>query len=224
MQNHTLSIVVPCFNEEDSLPLFYREAQKAASELKTLLGYRTEYIFVDDGSSDSTLAILRELHETDNDVHYVSFSRNFGKESALYAGLKASHGEYIATLDADLQDPPSLLPQMVQFLEEHEDYDCVATRRETRRGEPPVRSFFARLFYRIINKLSKTEIVDGARDYRCMSRKFVDAVLSLKEVNRFSKGIFSWVGFKTHWISYENIERVAGKTKWNLFLPIPIFT
>lgn len=194
MQNHTLSIVVPCFNEEDSLPLFYREAQKAASELKTLLGYRTEYIFVDDGSSDSTLAILRELHETDNDVHYVSFSRNFGKESALYAGLKASHGEYIATLDADLQDPPSLLPQMVQFLEEHEDYDCVATRRETRRGEPPVRSFFARLFYRIINKLSKTEIVDGARDYRCMSRKFVDAVLSLKEVNRFSKGIFlGWV-------------------------------
>lgn len=217
VQNRTLSIVVPCFNEEDSLPLFYREAQKAASELKTLLGCRAEYIFVDDGSSDSTLAILREMHETDDNVHYVSFSRNFGKESALYAGLKASRGEYVATLDADLQDPPSLLPQMVQFLEEHEGYDCVATRRETRRGEPPVRSFFARLFYRIINKLSKTEIVDGARDYRCMSRKFVDAVLSLREVNRFSKGIFSWVGFRTHWISYENVERVAGKTKWNFF-------
>ena len=210
-----LSIVVPCYNEEESIPLFYRETRKAANELRQRLRVQVEYVFVDDGSTDSTLDILKKLRAQDKQVHYVSFSRNFGKESALYAGLRAANGDFVATLDADLQDPPSLLPQMIEFLDGHADYDCVATRRETRRGEPIVRSFFARMFYRIIHRISETEIVDGARDFRCMTRRFVDAVLSLKEVNRFSKGIFSWVGFKTHYISYENVERAAGKSKWN---------
>ncbi|WP_323804582.1 glycosyltransferase family 2 protein [Bifidobacterium pullorum] len=213
--NPLVSFVVPCFNEQESLPLFYEEATRVARTLLDRYGTRAEFVFVDDGSSDATLDELRRLHEQDPRVRYVSFSRNFGKESALYAGLRTARGDYVATLDADLQDPPSLLPQMLGFLAEHPDYDCVATRRETRAGEPPVRSFFSRLFYRIINRLSGTHIVDGARDFRLMTRTFVDAVLSMSEVNRFSKGLFSWVGFKTHWISYENVERVAGKTKWN---------
>lgn len=212
-----LSIVVPCYNEEESIPLFYQVANDVAAKLEKQFSLKTEFIFVNDGSKDKTLQTLRDLHESDNRVHYVSFSRNFGKESALYAGLQNAQGDYVATLDADLQDPPSLLPEMITFLQANPDYDCVATRRQTRAGEPPIRSFFARMFYRVINKISDTEIVDGARDYRLMSRKFVDAVLSLTEFNRFSKGIFSWVGFKTHWISYENIQRAAGKTKWNFW-------
>lgn len=217
IQTKLLSLVVPCFNEEDSLPFFYEETQKISRKLKEELDVDIEYIFIDDGSNDATLEVLRNLHHKNHNVHYISFSRNFGKEPALYAGLKASRGDYVATLDADLQDPPSLLPEMLSFLTDNAEYDCVATRRNTRKGEPLVRSFFARMFYRVINHVSDTEIIDGARDYRCMSRKFVDAILSLSEVNRFSKGIFSWVGFKTHWISYENVERVAGKTKWNFW-------
>ena len=212
-----VSFVVPCFNEEESLPLFYQEACKVAETLKQQFNADVEFVFVNDGSKDKTLEELRRLHRRDSRVRYVSFSRNFGKESALYAGLRTAKGNYVATLDADLQDPPSLMPEMMQFLHVHPDYDCVATRRATRKGEPPIRSFFARMFYRLINKMSDTEIVDGARDFRFMTRKFVDAVLSMSEYNRFSKGIFSWVGFKTHWISYENIERVAGKTKWNFW-------
>lgn len=212
-----LSLVVPCFNEQESLPLFYQESTKVADELKARFDLDVEFVFVNDGSKDKTLEELRKLRSRDARVRYVSFSRNFGKEAALYAGLKASKGDYVATLDADLQDPPSLMPEMMQFLSDHRDYDCIATRRATRKGEPLIRSFFARLFYRLINKMSDTEIVDGARDFRFMTRKFVDAVLSISEYNRFSKGIFSWVGFKTHWISYENIERVAGKTKWNFW-------
>lgn len=217
MQSPLLSLVVPCFNEEDALPLFYEEAEKVCGVLASEYGVEVEYVFVDDGSSDSTLSVLRNLAIEDPRVHYLSFSRNFGKEAGLYAGLKAARGDWVATLDADLQDPPSLLPEMVGFLQSHPDYDCVATRRATRAGEPPVRSFFARAFYRIINRMSDTEIVDGARDFRLMSRTFVDSVLALSEYNRFSKGIFSWVGFKTHWISYDNIERAAGSTKWSFF-------
>lgn len=215
--NMLLSIVVPCYNEEESIPLFYQVAGDVSAQLEREFAVETEFVFVNDGSKDNTLQAIRDLRASDERVHYVSFSRNFGKESALYAGLKAAHGDYVATLDADLQDPPSLLPGMMGFLLEHSDYDCVATRRTTRAGEPVIRSFFSRMFYRVINKISDTEIVDGARDYRLMSRKFVDAVLSLSEVNRFSKGIFSWVGFRTHWISYENIKRVTGKTKWNFW-------
>ena len=212
-----LSLVVPCYNEQESLPLFYQETIKIADKLKTQFNLDVEFVFVNDGSKDKTLEELRKLHSQDARVRYVSFSRNFGKESALYAGLGAARGEYVATLDADLQDPPSLIPEMVQFLHDHSDYDCVATRRSTRKGEPLIRSFFAQMFYRLINKMSDMEIVDGARDFRFMTRKFVDAVLAMGEYNRFSKGIFSWVGFKTHWISYENIERVAGKTKWSFW-------
>lgn len=218
MQKRQLvSIVVPCYNEQESLPHFYQEANHISDILKDSFNAKTEFIFIDDGSSDQTLQELRSLHNKDSRVRYVSFSRNFGKEAGLFAGLKSARGDFVATLDADLQDPPSLLPKMLQFLLDNHEYDCVATRRETRKGEPPIRSFFAKMFYRIINRLSGTEIVDGARDFRLMTRKFVDAVLSLCEYNRFSKGLFSWVGFKTHWISYKNIERVAGKTKWNFW-------
>ncbi|WP_317369062.1 glycosyltransferase family 2 protein [Bifidobacterium pullorum] len=217
MERFLLSLVVPCYNEQDSLPLFYAECQRVISCLQEEFPINVEYVFVNDGSSDGTLDELRRLNKLDSNVHYISFSRNFGKESGLYAGIRAAKGDYVATLDADLQDPPSLLPQMLTFLQKNTDYNCVATRRISRVGEPPVRSFFAKIFYKIINKISETEIVDGARDFRLMTRKFVDAVLSLSEVNRFSKGIFSWVGFKTYWISYDNIERVAGKTKWNFW-------
>ena len=211
-----ISLVVPCYNEEESLPIFYKEASKIAQQMGISHGADFEFIFVDDGSKDRTLQIARELHRKDARVRYISFSRNFGKEAGIYAGLKAAKGDYVATMDADLQDPPSLLPEMLELLLSGE-YDCAATRRTTREGEPPVRSWFAKKFYQIINKLSDTEIVDGARDFRLMSRKMTDAVLSMAEYNRFSKGIFSWVGFKTKWIDYKNVERVAGTTKWNFW-------
>ena len=214
-----ISLIVPCYNEEEAMPLFYQEAARVAAQMEKSHGAEFEIIFVDDGSKDGTLRVARELHDADPRVRYVSFSRNFGKEAGIYAGLKAAKGDYVATLDADLQDPPALLPDMLDALLTG-DYDCAATRRTTREGEPPVRSWFARMFYRIINKMSDTEIVDGARDFRLMSRRMVDAVLEMSEYNRFSKGIFSWVGFKTKWLSYENIERVAGSTKfsfWKLF-------
>ena len=211
-----ISLVVPCYNEEESLPLFYREVDRVAAEMKESHGADFEFIFVDDGSRDRTLEEARALHQRAARVRFVSFSRNFGKEAGIYAGLKAARGDYVAMLDADLQDPPGLLPRMLDELLSGE-YDCAATRRTTRQGEPPIRSFFARLFYKIINKMSDTEIVDGARDYRLMSRKMVDAVLALGEYNRFSKGIFSWVGFRTKWFEYVNVERVAGTTKWNFW-------
>ncbi len=210
--SESLSLVVPCFNEEDALPPFYAEAVRVLDTMDI----EAEFVFVDDGSKDKTLEILRSLASKDPRVHYVSFSRNFGKEAAMYAGLEHAKGNYVATLDADLQDPPSLLPEMLKSLKD-EGYDCAGTRRVTRKGEPPIRSFFARRFYSIMRKLSNIEVVDGARDYRLMTRQFVDAVLSLEEVNRFSKGIFPWVGFKTKWFEYENIERVAGETKWSFW-------
>ena len=207
-----LSVVVPCFNEEESIPLFYKELNKVISSMDI----DWEIIFVDDGSNDSTLEQIKKLRSEDKTVRYISFSRNFGKEAAMMAGLETSQGDYVTIMDADLQDPPKLLPKMYDYVK-NEDYDCVGTRRVTRKGEPRIRSFFARMFYRIINKLSKVEMVDGARDYRLMTRRMVDAIVSMKEYNRYSKGIFSFVGFKTKWLEYENIERVAGKTKWSFW-------
>lgn len=211
-----LSIVVPCYNEQEALPYFYKEICRVAEEMKSSHGADFEFIFVDDGSKDKTLSIARELHKKDPRVRYISFSRNFGKEAGILAGLKAAKGDYVAMMDADLQDPPALLPQMLDALLE-EDYDCAATRRTNRKGEPPIRSFFARMFYKIINRLSDADIVDGARDYRLMRRRMVDAILALPEYNRFSKGIFGWVGFKTKWLEYVNVERVAGETKWSFW-------
>ncbi len=211
-----LSIVVPCYNEQEALPLFYKEITRVAGEMQASHGADFEFIFVDDGSKDDTLSIARNLHKEDERVRYISFSRNFGKEAGILAGLRAAKGDYVALMDADLQDPPSLLPQMLDTLL-NEDYDCAATRRTTRKGEPPIRSFFARMFYRIINKISDADIVDGARDYRLMRRRMVDAILDMPEYNRFSKGIFGWVGFKTKWLEYVNVERVAGETKWNFW-------
>ena len=211
-----LSIVVPCYNEQEALPYFYEEICRVAGEMKASHGAEFEFIFVDDGSRDNTLAIARELHKKDPRVRYISFSRNFGKEAGILAGLEAAKGDYVAMMDADLQDPPALLPQMLDALLE-EDYDCAATRRTNRKGEPPIRSFFARMFYKIINRLSDADIVDGARDYRLMRRRMVDAILALPEYNRFSKGIFGWVGFKTKWLEYVNVERVAGETKWSFW-------
>lgn len=208
-----VTIIVPCYNEEESLPLFYEEITKVAKEMKQV---KFELLFINDGSKDKTLSILRKISESDNRVRYVSFSRNFGKEAAMYAGFEEANGDYVAVMDADLQDPPSLLPQMYQIIKD-EEYDCVATRRVTRAGEPPIRSFFARIFYKLINKISKTDIVDGARDYRLMTRQMVDSILSMKEYNRFSKGIFGWIGFNTKWLAYENIERIAGETKWSFW-------
>jgi glycosyltransferase involved in cell wall biosynthesis len=208
-----ISIVVPCYNEQEALPLFYDEINKITKEFKKVT---FEFLFINDGSKDNTLKIMRDLSKKDKRVKFISFSRNFGKEAAMYAGLENATGDYVAIMDADLQDPPSLLMEMYQYLIE-EDYDCVATRRVSRAGEPPIRSLFARMFYKLINKISKTEIVDGARDYRLMSRQMVDAVLSMNEYNRFSKGIFGWVGFKTKWLEFENIERVAGTTKWSFW-------
>ncbi len=208
-----LSIIVPCYNEEQALPFFYQEIDKVSKELKEL---NFELIFVNDGSKDKTLEVLKEYHQKDKRVKYLSFSRNFGKEAAMYAGLEHSKGDYVTIMDADLQDPPSLLKEMYQ-LTEKEGYDCVGTRRVTRKGEPPIRSFCARLFYKLINRLSKVEMVDGARDYRFMNRKMVNAILELKEYNRYSKGLFSFVGFKTKWLEYENINRVAGETKWSFW-------
>jgi len=211
--NPVISLVIPCFNEEDAIPIFYEEASKV---LDTMNIISSEFVFVDDGSSDKTLEVLHELSQQDRKVHFVSFSRNFGKEAALYAGLSKACGEYIAVMDVDLQDPPALLPQMLEAIQ-NEGFDCAATRRVTRKNEPPVRSFFARLFYKIMGKLSDVPVVDGARDFRLMTKKYKDAVLSLIERNRFTKGIFPWVGFKTKWFAYENIERVAGQTKWSFW-------
>lgn len=211
--NPIISIVVPCFNEEEAIPIFYNETLKVLSE-NSIKSF--EFVFVDDGSSDKTLDVLHELVEKDKNVHFVSFSRNFGKEAALYAGLSKASGEYISVMDVDLQDPPSLIPQMLDAIQK-EGYDCAATRRVTRKNEPPIRSFFARKFYKIMGKLSNVPVVDGARDFRVMTRQYKDAVLSLIERNRFTKGIFPWVGFKTKWFEYENIERVAGKTKWSFW-------
>mgnify|MGYP006326946575 CR=1 FL=1 len=206
-----LSIIVPCYCETDSLPVFWEEISKTIQEMENT---SFEFIFVDDGSTDSTLDFLRNLSKNDNRVRYISFSRNFGKEAAMYAGFKNAKGDYIAIMDADLQDPPYLLPQMLDILE-NDGFDCVATRRVTRKGEPPIRSFFARVFYKLINKISKADIVDGARDYRLMKRKMADAILQLEEYNRFSKGIFGWVGFKTKWLEFENQKRLKGETKWS---------
>ena len=207
-----ISLVVPCYNEEEVIKIFYNEIQKIKKDFDNVC---FEIIFVNDGSKDKTLELMRELSNND-DVRYVSFSRNFGKEAAMYAGLETSTGDYVAIMDADLQDPPALLKEMYEILESGE-YDSVATRRVTRKGEPVIRSFFARLYYKIINKISKTEIVDGARDFRLMTRQMVNAVLEVKEYNRFSKGIFSWVGFRTKWLEYENVERAAGETKWSFW-------
>lgn len=208
-----ISIVVPCYNEQDALQYFYDAVARLAQEMPTII---YEFIFVDDGSQDNTLQLIKELQRKDARVKYLSFSRNFGKESAIYAGLKNSTGDYVAIMDADLQDPPILIKDMYQIIID-EGYDCVATRRKTRQGEPPVRSFFAKQFYRIINRISNIELVDGARDFRLMTRQMVDSILQISEFNRFSKGIFAWVGFKTKWLEYDNIERVAGQTKWSFW-------
>lgn len=207
-----VSIIVPCYNEQDALPLFYRETTGVLQKMNC----DHELILVNDGSSDNTLSVMKELASKDSHVFYYSLSRNFGKESAMYAGLCNARGDYVAVMDADLQDPPSLLPEMVKLLESGE-YDSVATRRVDRTGEPPVRSWFAKRFYSLINRISDADIVDGARDFRLMTRNMKDAILSMGEYNRFSKGIFGWVGFKTCWLPYENVERVAGETKWNFW-------
>ena len=207
-----LSVIIPCYNEEEAVPLFYEAFLKETAGMPVTF----EFVFVVDGSRDGTVREFEKLHAKDDRVHHLSFSRNFGKESAMYAGLEAATGDYVAIMDVDLQDPPALLPEMLEAIET-EGYDCVASRRVTRKGEPPIRSFFARAFYKLINNISKTEIVDGARDFRLMTRQMVDALLELKEVGRFSKGLFSWVGFRTKWLEYENIERVAGETKWSFW-------
>lgn len=214
----TISIVVPCYNEAEALPLFYQEVLKV---IETLPSYQFEFIFVDDGSSDNTLEVMKSLAEHDPRVFYVSFSRNFGKEAALLAGLEAASGDFIATMDADCQDPPSLLPELLQYVDPADStaecWDCAATRRVTRKGEPPIRSFCARIFYKLINRMSKVEMVDGARDYRLMTRQMVNAIISCREYNRYSKGLWGFVGFKTKWVEYENVERVAGETKWSFW-------
>ena len=212
-----LTIVVPCYNEEQALPVFYEEVSRTMDDFKnTDSGVDFELLFIDDGSKDKTIDIIKGFREKDERVHYVSFSRNFGKEAGIYAGLENANGDYVVIMDADLQDPPSLLPEMYRAVTE-EGYDTAATRRVTRKGEPPVRSFFARQFYKIMNSMTELEIMDGARDYRIMTRTMVNAVLDMKEYNRFTKGIYSWVGFRTKWIDYENRERVAGETKWNFW-------
>ena len=207
-----ISLIIPCYNEQEALPLFYKEASKVLSNMRC----DHEFLFINDGSRDGTLEIMKKLAAEDPHVFYYSFSRNFGKESAMYAGLCNARGDYVAVMDADMQDPPSLLPEMVRILETGE-YDSVATRRADRAGEPPVRSWFARRFYSLINRISDADIVDGARDFRLMTRDMKDAVLAMGEYNRFSKGIFGWVGFRTYWLSYENVERVAGETKWSFW-------
>ncbi len=213
MDKKLLTLIVPSYNEEEAIPLFYEEALRVEKELTDI---DIEYLFVDDGSRDGTMRVVKELNARDPRVHYVSFSRNFGKEAAIYAGLENAAGDYVAILDADLQDPPSLLPEMLEAVEK-EGYDCVGSRRVTRKGEPPIRSFFARCFYKLMGKISSSEVVDGARDFQLMNRKVVNAILAMGEYNRFSKGIFGWVGFKKKWLEYENVERAAGETKWSFW-------
>lgn len=209
-----LSVIVPCYNEEENVRDFYEELFKnrAFFQEKDL---EVEVLYIDDGSRDKTVEEVRKLRAQDERVHLISFSRNFGKEAAIYAGLQKAKGDLVVMMDADLQDPPSLLPEMYSYIEE--GYDSVATRRVTRKGEPPIRSFFARMFYRIMNKISRTEIVDGARDYRLMTRQVVDGILAMTEYNRFSKGIFGWVGYETKWLAYDNVERRKGETKWSFW-------
>lgn len=211
-----ISIIIPCYNEEAVLPLFYKEITKQADIMRDKFHADFEYLFVNDGSDDNTLTLIKSLAAEDKRVKYISFSRNFGKEAAMYAGLKNASGDYAAIMDADLQDPPSMLGEMYEILASGE-FDCAATRRVSRKGEPPVRSFFARIFYKLINKISKADIVDGARDFRLMTRQMVNAILEMGEYNRFSKGIFGWVGFNTKWLEYENTERAAGETKWSFW-------
>ena len=212
-----LTVVVPCYNEEEAIPFFYEEMLKTIEVFnKDFPSVEFEMLFIDDGSKDKTLKVLREYNERDKRVRYVSFSRNFGKEAGIYAGLDNAKGDYVVIMDADLQDPPSLLPEMFKAVTE-EGFDSAATRRVTRKGEPVIRSFFARMFYKLMARISKTEIVDGARDYRIMTRQMVDAILSMGEYNRFTKGIYGWVGFETKWFEYENVERVAGETKWSFW-------
>ena len=208
-----LTVIVPCYNEELALPYFYNEINKVSKKLSKVI---FEVIFVDDGSTDKTLEVIKDMVKKDERIRFISFSRNFGKEAAMYAGLNYATGDYITIMDADLQDPPEMLIEMYDNIKNGE-YDCIGTRRISRKGEPVIRSFFAKLFYKIINKMSKTEMVDGARDFRLMTRQMVNAILSLKEYNRYSKGLFSYVGFKTKWLEYKNVERVVGKSKWNFF-------
>lgn len=207
-----LSLIIPCYNEQEVLPVFYQQV----TEVLAAQQWDYELLFVNDGSRDKTLPLLRQLAQQDARVKYLSFSRNFGKEAAMYAGFCNAKGQYVAVMDADLQDPPSLLPQMMELLESGQ-YDSVATRRVSRAGEPPIRSWFARQFYRLINAISDADVVDGARDFRLMRREMVDAVVAMGERNRFSKGIFGWIGFRTYWLPYENVERAAGETKWNFW-------
>ena len=207
-----ISIIIPCYNEEETIPFFYKEITNVFKSLDKSY----ELIFVNDGSKDSTLNIIKALSEKDKNIKYFSFSRNFGKEAAMYAGFCNASGDYIAIMDADMQDPPSLLPEMIKILDTG-SYDSVATRRKNRLGEPPIRSWFAKKFYQIINKISDADIVDGARDFRLMKAEMVKTIVNMQEQNRFSKGIFGWIGFKTYWLSYENIERIAGNTKWNFW-------
>ncbi|HEM5203269.1 TPA: glycosyltransferase family 2 protein [Streptococcus suis] len=208
-----ISVIVPCFNEEEAIPYFYEAMEKVRMEM----GEKFEYIFVNDGSKDGTLKVLRQLSGQDQAVRYLSFSRNFGKEAALFAGLQAAKGDLVTVMDVDLQDPPEMLIEMKAMLEANADLDCVGTRRVSRDGEPPIRSFFAKLFYKLMNKISQVEVVDGARDFRLMRRHMVDAILSVSEYNRFSKGIFAWVGFETEYLPYKNVERVAGQTSWSFW-------
>ena len=208
-----ISLIIPCYNEEESLPPLYAELKRVTAEMTE---YTFEMLFIDDGSKDQTLPILKEMAKTDERVKYIAFSRNFGKEAAMYAGFCNVTGDYAAVMDADMQDPPALLPEMMRIIQSG-DYDSVATRRKTRKGEPVIRSFFAKMFYKIMNKISPVDMVDGTRDFRLMKRKMVDAIVAMSETNRFSKGIFGWIGFKTYWLAYDNIERVAGKTKWNFW-------
>lgn len=210
--NMKVSLIVPCYNEQEVLPIFYKETSSVMGNMD----YDYEIIFINDGSTDESLKIMQDLSRDDKKIKYISFSRNFGKEAAMYAGFCNAQGDYVAVMDADMQDPPTLLPQMLKILET-EKYDSVATRRTTRAGEPPVRSWFARQFYKIINRISDAVIVDGARDFRLMKRNMVDAIIEMGEYNRFSKGIFGWIGFKTYWLSYENVNRAAGETKWNFW-------
>lgn len=208
------SVIVPCYNEEENVAPFYEELLKHISFMAEK-DIELELLFIDDGSRDRTVQEIKKLREKDERVHLVSFSRNFGKEAAMYAGLENAAGDYVVLMDVDLQDPPALLPEMFSYIEQ--GYDSVATRRVSRKGEPPIRSFFARAFYRLMKRISKTEIMDGARDYRLMTRQMVDAILSMSEYNRFTKGIYGWVGFETKWLEYENVERVRGETKWNFW-------